>query len=60
MSVQIFAADGRAVKVFPVTSFSAGDHTVSWKIDGSMKSGMYLYRVTADDLQSRGRVLTIL
>jgi hypothetical protein len=57
--VSLYSADGRFVKQLADRSMDAGQHVVTWKNDGSVVPGMYLYRVVADGAVSQGKVLHV-
>ncbi len=57
--VSLYAANGRLVRTLADGPMAAGEHTVSWKADGTMPAGVYLYRVVADNAASQGKVSRI-
>jgi hypothetical protein len=56
VSVEIYSADGRHVQTLAQGEMGAGQHTLTWNLDGSTPSGVYFYRVMAGDRQSTGKI----
>jgi flagellar hook assembly protein FlgD len=61
--LEIFDLAGRKVRIVAEGQYAAGDHAVEWdKKDGAgtqVKSGVYIYRLTAGTFQAQ-RKMTLL
>lgn len=59
VAVEIFSADGRRVQTLAKGEMEAGPHTLEWKIDRSIPSGVYFYRVMAGADQATGKLMRV-
>ena len=59
VSVDIFSADGRLVQTVARGQLAAGTHSLSWKIDRDLPSGMYFYRVSAGSQSASGKITRV-
>ena len=59
VSVDIFSADGRLVQTVARGQMAAGQHSLSWKIDRDLPSGMYFYRVSAGSQSASGKITRV-
>jgi hypothetical protein len=56
VTVEIFSADGRRVDTVARSEMAAGSHTLAWKVDRNLPSGVYFYKVLAGHHQSTGKM----
>jgi len=59
VTAQVFSADGRLVATLANGEMAAGEHSLEWKTSGQVPSGVYFYRVFANGLESRGKVVRV-
>lgn len=59
VSVDIFSADGRLVQTVARGQMAAGQHSLTWKIDRDLPSGMYFYRVSAGSQSASGKITRV-
>ena len=57
--VEVYGADGRHVQTLVNREFAAGSHSIPWKVDQGVKSGMYFYKVLAGDNESTGKLTRV-
>jgi hypothetical protein len=57
--VEIFGADGRRVQVLANDDMAAGPHQLTWTIDKTIPSGIYFYKVRADESVSTGKLIRV-
>jgi hypothetical protein len=59
VTVEVFSADGRRVQVLADQDMVAGQHSVTWNVDRSVRTGMYFYKVRSGGLQSTGKFIRV-
>lgn len=59
VSVEIFSADGRRVQTLAKGEMEAGQHSLQWKIDRHVPSGVYFYRVVSGADQATGKLMRV-
>jgi len=59
VAVEIFSADGRRVQTLAKGEMEAGPHSLQWKLEGGIPSGVYFYRVLAGADQATGKLMRV-
>lgn len=59
VKVVVYGVDGTAVATLADGAMPAGENVVTWRSGSDLPSGVYLYRVTANDRSASGKVLKV-
>jgi hypothetical protein len=59
VKVEIYSADGRRVQTLAEGEMEAGPHTLAWRVDRSIPSGVYFYRVVSGADFASGKMMRI-
>lgn len=59
VKIALYTVDGTLVATLADGPMPAGENVVSWSAGSSLSSGVYLYRVTANDGTATGKVLKV-
>jgi hypothetical protein len=59
VTVEVFGADGRLVETLVNGELPAGAHSIAWKPESKVPSGVYFYKVFANGRQASGKVVRV-
>jgi flagellar hook capping protein FlgD len=59
VTVDVYGADGRLVETLVNGELPAGTHSIAWKPEARVPSGVYFYKVFANGRQASGKVIRV-
>ena len=59
VTVEVYGADGRLVETLVNGELPAGTHSIAWKPEAKVPSGVYFYKVFANGRQASGKVIRV-